>query len=147
MSSFFNGWDWRELATAWNIYIPDSYAGRDLYLLVKKQKEDPKPSRFVTKLDELFDNYDSWVEPVYEDFDETDPLIWYIDIVLRRAQGNSTRVMKKMAKDVRDYLNKLAKSNYTYYTPLWRGLAKIKDDWSLLIVISGRGPLLSFMWD
>ncbi len=160
----FDGWDWTELAVAWNIYIPFSYAGKDMYAFCEKMRLNPELRKQTSKYtvlhedgteeekqwSDLFPEIDYSVNE-YENFDEFDPVVWYIQTALRVSWGkdpnNVSRVVRKMANDVRCFAKKLAKSKHSYYTPLWLGLSRIKHDEVVLRVISTPSPLIGAMWD
>lgn len=115
----FCGWDWSELLKAWNIYQPE-----DFYI--------PDP-----------DNKYGFHPTCYE----IDPIKWYINKVMRRYTGDvPTRPMKKCAKDLRIFLSMLGdkKKSHTYSGPMWLGMSKIKDDWTLL---SHTLDNIESMWD
>jgi len=153
-STYLDGWDWRELANAWNVYIPESYAGKDMYKYSEERRleleagiERKEQSNIMKQLDMQID----WSVNEYEDFNESDPLVWYIGIVLNNAwkydlNGNS-RVMRKMANDIRCFAEKLSKSKHSYLSPLWAGLSKIRNDETLLKIVSIDHPLIASMWD
>ena len=88
--------------------------------------------------------YDILDEP---DHYEYEPLVWYIELALSRANFCETRVIKKMAKDVREYAVALATDGHTYMGPLWIGLSKIESDVEILRTIIGKYPLIAAMWD
>jgi hypothetical protein len=115
---YFMGWDWLELAKEWNLYIPDNYS-------------------FPGKNDFGFDEH-------HYDYD---PVNWFILSVLSKYNGvDSTRPMKKIAGDCRLFLSKLGDedNSSTYSWPLWDGMSKIEDDWTLLNFVY---PLIGYMWD
>lgn len=110
----FEGWDWTELAKAWNLYIPEDYwiAGIGDYL-----------------------------------YNDHDPVVWLIRSSLQQYNGMaSTRSMQKMANDVRIYLRLLGDpdNSHTYSSPLWYGMSKIEDDFTLL---NYTCELIGGMWD
>ncbi len=152
----FNGWDWSELADAWGIYIPEGYGGVDMYEYAEKRRLNPDekgPIAHYINEDgvdeprELFDGID-WSVNNYQPFNEYDPVVWYIIKVLGQYEGTKpTRVMMKMANDVRCFAKKLSESEFSYLTPLWKGMSEIEDDWSLLSLITDNSPLLASMWD
>ena len=72
----FKGWDYTELADAWNVYMP----------------------------------YDILDEPEHMEYD---PLIWYIELALKKADFRETRVIRKMANDVRKFCRALYKQGHT----------------------------------
>ncbi len=163
----FNGWDWSELARAWGVYIPESYAGKDMYVFCEKKRlatpeekaEDAKRTYGLIEEDgtiteklwsDLFGTREEehWDDHGYEDFNEYDPVLWYINLAMKKYDGaNDTRVIKKMANDIRAFCRALAEQNHTYMTPLWRGLSEIESDWSLINIITMDCPLLPAMWD
>ena len=51
--------------------------------------------------------------------------------------------LRKYAEDVRYYLFLLSIKDKGYYGPMWRGMSKITDDYSLLRIAI---PLIPYMW-
>jgi len=159
-TTYFTGYDWTELARAWNIYIPNSYAGKDMYECAEKHRLNPgmdKGLKYIRINDDgteeektwdgVFNELD-WSVNDYENFDETDPILWYITCALKKYDGgNETRVMKKIANDIREFCRALAKDSFTYLGPLWIGLSEIENDWTLINMVTMKGPLLQAMWD
>lgn len=115
----FIGQDWYELIKAWNVYVPE-----DFYMPDPEGKYGFHPTCY-----------------------EIDPLKWYMMEVMKQYKGDKvTRSMHKCCKDLRIFLNMLGdpeKCN-TYTGPLWIGLSKIQDDWTL---ISYSYDLIQSMWD
>ena len=160
-TTHFNGWDWSELAKAWNVYIPESYAGKDMYAYAEKHRLNPDMdkdrtytvveddgTRRVEKWTDLFGGAEHWAVNDYEDFNEHDPLLWYINGALKGYDGQKdTRVMKKMANDIRAFCRALVDQNHTYMTPVWKGLSEVENDWSLITFIIMDSPILPAMWD
>ena len=163
-NTYFDGWDWSELANAWGIYLPYSYAGKDMYAYAEKMRlrtdeekaEDAKKTYGVIEddgtvtehlWDDMFGDTLRWDTNDYEDFNEFDPIIWFIDAAMRGNDGDGSRVTRKMANDVRCFAKKLSESEISYLTPFWKGLSEIESDWTILNIISGNGPLLAYMWD
>lgn len=159
--AYFNGWDWSELARAWNVYIPESYAGKDMYRYAEERRLNPDIDKDrtytvinddgtmeVKKWTDLFGGAIDWSENNYEDFNEYDPLLWYINTAMRKYDGcKPTRVMRKMANDIRAFCRALAKSDHTYLTPVWKGLSEVEEDWTLIGFITMDCPILPAMWD
>jgi hypothetical protein len=116
----FNGWDWTELVKAWNVYIPDYFHyGND----------------FGVKYG------------YHETCTEYDPIKWLIFSALSKYDGNkSTRPMRKMAQDCREYLALLGNPDncYSYSGPMWLGMSKIEDDWTLLWMVYTN---IAMMWN
>ena len=110
----FTGWDWTELAHAWNVYIPEDF----------------------------------WIAGIGDYVcNDYDPVVWIIQEALKQYNGmTSTYVMRKMANDIRIYLRLLGNptTSHTYSSPLWIGMSKIEDDWTLL---SYTCELIGNMWD
>jgi len=154
-SIIFDGWDWTELAQAWNVYIPSSYAGKDMYAYAEKRRLNPVSDNKVvfskeTNLEDFMSDID-WSINEFENFEDYDPILWYINLALKRGweQGYElkSRVIARMASDVRCFAYKLSKSSHNYLAPLWEGLSRIEDDETLLRLISVHYPLLASMWD
>lgn len=150
----FNGWDWSELARAWNVYMPDSYAGKDLYRYEQEVRNGVRERMKMYKMDGTVYDFEKEFGlkgiqlPEYENFDEWEPLVWYIRTALSRDEdGSGTRVTRKMANDVRAFCLALAEDSHKYHEPLWIGMSKIEHDWTLLWLIIGEYPLLAEMWD
>jgi hypothetical protein len=159
----FNGWDWTELAKAWNLYIPESYSGEDMYDYAERNRLDEEfrnRERKYTVLhddgteeerdwNDLFDNSTfDWDNHGYEPFDSWHPIVWFIKGALHNDRdGSGTRVTRKLANDVRAFCRALATDSHKYYPPLWLGMAEIEHDWTLLWLIIGDYPLIAHMWD
>ena len=115
----FNGWDFMELAGEWGLL--DRYKDKpwvDDSLPIKQQavhhNDDSRPIREF--LEELCQQY-------MEHHDET--------------------LLTKYANDIRMYSRKLALEENSYYKPLWRGLARIEDDFT---IVRATILLLPCMW-
>jgi hypothetical protein len=163
----FNGWDWSELAKAWNVYMPESYAGKDMYQYAERNRTDEEyrtrertytlinddGTEDVKNWDDMFEGLDMnsqehWDNHGYEDFEEWEPLVWYIRTALKQDKdGSGTRVTRKMANDVRAFCLALATDSNKYHEPIWRGMAQVEHDFTLLWFIIGTHPLLAEMWD
>lgn len=116
----FKGWDWRELCEAWDIYVPD-----DFY------EPDPK---------------NEW--GFHPTCSERDPIKWFIKGAIKNEMfgGKKSRPLMKCAKDVRIFLRLLGdeEQSNTFSTPMWRGMAEITDDYTLMChTIDNIGA----MWD
>lgn len=163
-SPHFDGWDWTELADAWGIYIPESYAGKDMYEFCEKMRLNPelrdKTDSYIVCEDDGTETAHSWEELFgridysvneYENFDGYDPILWYIQIALKNSwdkdYNKPSRVIRKMANDVRCFAAALARDTHTYYGPFWEGLSKVEHDEVILRLISERHPLIGSMWD
>jgi hypothetical protein len=118
--TLFKGWDWLELAYAWNVYIPEDY----------------------------WMGVDSGVKfGFHASCDDYDPVKWLIKGALSRYDGNKpTRVMRKLANDCREYLALLGdpETSHTYASPVWLGMSKVEDDWTLLWFVYEN---IGNMWD
>ena len=100
----FDGWDFMELAEAWNIHVPYDSMG------------------VIT---------------------DADGIVMYLESVMKSYDGNeSTRCMKKCAKDIRIFCIGLSKG-WGYDGPLYKGLSEITDDWT---IISYAMKLMGNMW-
>lgn len=160
-TTYFYGYDWSELAEAWNVYIPESYAGKDMYRYAEERRLNPDIDKDKTytvieddgthrveKWTDLFGGALDWSVNEYEDFNEYDPLLWYIKCALKKYDGQEeTRVMKKMANDIRAFCRALAEQDHTYMTPVWLGLSQVENDYSLITFITMESPILPAMWD
>lgn len=100
-----------------------------------------------------FDGWDfmefseAWNIPVpYNSFGgpytDADCIKWYLESVLR--YDKETRPMKKCAKDIRIFTDKLSRSKYDYKSPMWVGMSKIENDWTIIKVAIA---LMDMMWD
>ena len=100
----FDGWDWTELAKAWNVYIPDDYwiPGMKGY---HETAYDHSP--VIWLIESALKQYDG---------------------------QRDTRVMRKLANDCRVYLKRLGdeENSHTYSGPMWLGMSQIESDWTLL---------------
>lgn len=115
----FHGWDWTELCEAWNVYMP-----KDFYIPDPENKYGFHPTCY-----------------------EIDPIKWYLTSVMKGYMGNeSTRPMKKCAKDLRKFLALLGdkEKGHSYSGPMWLGMSLIDDDWTLL---SHTYDNIGSMWD
>ena len=126
----FNGWDFMELAGEWGLldkykdkpWVDSQWAGspatHSSSLPIKQQavhhNDDSRPIREF--LEELCQEY-------MEHHDET--------------------LLTKYASDIRMYSRKLALEENSYYKPLWRGLARIEDDFT---IVRATILLLPCMW-
>jgi hypothetical protein len=77
-------------------------------------------------------------------YTDADVISVYLEQVLKNYNGKPTRPMRKCAKDIRIFLKKLSKSEHHYDTPVWKGMSKIEDDFTLL---SYAIKLMGNMWD
>jgi len=114
----FNGYDWTELARAWNVYIPD-----DFFMGI---------------------GFSYGFHPTCKDYD---PIKWMIYGAIEGYDGiKSSRVMYKLAQDCREYLSLLGNedTSNSYSAPVWLGMSKIKDDWTLLWFVYEN---IGSMWD
>lgn len=73
------------------------------------------------------------------------------DVVTNEYSGNSGMInkevnhtVKELADDLRKFLTELSKYHNTYYDVMWKGMSKIKDDYSLIVVTIA---IVGFMWD
>jgi len=117
---YFKGWDWTELARAWNVYIPE-----DFWMGVESGVDYGFHATCV----------------------DSDPVKWLIDAALSRYAGiGKRRVTRKMANDCREYLALLGdpETSNSYSAPVWYGMSKIKDDWTLLWFVHDN---IEAMWD
>lgn len=115
----FEGWDWTEFLKAWNIYQPE-----DFYMPDPENKYGFHPT-----------------------CSEIDPIKWYLRGVMGQHKGCKVpRSMQKCAKDLRIFLSMLGdpEQSNTYSHPLWLGMSKIEDDWTLL---QFSYDLIQNMWD
>lgn len=113
LSSYpFRGYDFMELAEAWNVYIGDEFwiAGVGRYHVL---------------------------------YSDADVIAVYLKEVCKKYDGcEPTRAMRKHAKDIRIFTKALSQG-MTYDAPLWYGMSKIEDDWTLLQYAI---QLMSCMW-
>jgi len=115
----FVGFDWTELLSAWNVYQP-----KDFYVPDPEKKYGFHPTCY-----------------------EIDPIKWYLRSVMKQYNGNKpSRPMQKCAKDLRIFLRLLGdpEQSNTYSAPMWIGMSKIENDWTLL---SFSYDLIDCMWD
>lgn len=73
------------------------------------------------------------------------------DVLILEFDGNSNVIdnevkhtMGELAEDIRAFLTELSKYHNSYYDVLWEGMAKIKDDFSLIVMTIA---IIGFMWD
>ena len=153
----FMGWDFSELAKAWNLpseigdphmenFIDDpDWKGQDF--------DGPDENDYYT----FNPNY-KITGPVFDqcsDYYDTDKVVLiYLDEVLRIGYKKPwkngyqlpSRVLRKVAKDIRIYLMKLSENSSSYYGPMWEGMSKIESDEELIRIIAGT-KLIGWMWD
>ena len=115
----FNGWDFMELAGEWGLL--DKYKDQpwtDTTLPIKQQavhhNDDSRPIREF--LEELCEKY---------------------------VLSHDESIFKPYANDIRMYARKLALEDTSYYAPLWRGLARVEDDFT---IVRATILLLPCMW-
>ena len=73
-----------------------------------------------------------------------DDFIWlkhYIDSLFTHMES---RPRAKFCKEVRIFLPELIKQEHTYWTPIWKGLLAIEEDFTFLQAVS---CLIDHMWD
>lgn len=92
---------------------------------------------------------DAWNIPVpYNSagnpYTDADCIRWYLQSVMSYFDGNPTRVMRKCAKDIRLFTKELGKSEISYISPMWEGMSKIEDDWTLIGVAM---RVMDMLWD
>ena len=148
----FNGWDYHELALAWNIPNEMGDPHDENFVDVENwtEPEQNEDGTYPFKPDYKI------VGPVYDDcedwFDCDKVIAIYIGVALKTAwdkpwkNGNQlkSRVVKKMAKDLRIYLKELSKGCTSYYGPMWDGMSKIESDTELLRIFK---ELVGWAWD
>ena len=110
----FDGFDFTELADAWNVCAFDK--------------------------DQISDNVEDWRHSI-----DSDSIKFYLRNVLKGYDGGDPSfVMRKTAKDIRIFATELADCDFHHHGPLWKGLASIEDDFT---VISMTIPLVAYMWN
>lgn len=92
---------------------------------------------------------DAWNIPVPYDsigdrYTDADCIVWYLQSTMYNYHGESTRVMRKCAKDIRLFTKELGKSKMSYMSPMWEGMSKIEDDWT---IISVAIRVMNMLWD
>ena len=122
----FNGWDFMELAGEWGLL------GRydDMPWVDKKGKiggkSNSKPKASIHHNDDS--------RPIREFLEE---------LCEKYVLAYDESVFKPYANDIRKYTRKLALEESSYYAPLWRGLARIEDDFT---IVRATILLLPCMW-
>ena len=114
----FNGWDFMELAGEWGLL--DRYKDKPWV----DEPPDPKPT--------IHHNDDS--RPIREFLEE---------LCQEYMEHHDETLLTKYANDIRMYSRKLALEENSYYKPLWRGLARIEDDFT---IVRATILLLPCMW-
>ena len=115
----FNGWDFMELAGEWE--------------LLDKYKDQPWTDTSVPiKQQAVHHNDDS--RPIREFLES---------LCQEYMEYHDENLLTKYANDIRMYSRKLALEDSSYYTPLWRGLARIEDDFT---IVRATILLLPCMW-
>ena len=81
----------------------------------------------------------------YSDFNIYTDDAQHIKLYLRSCLNyEKSRVMRKTANDIRDYLVELALQDHTYKTPVWEAMSGIEEDFTLIqLTIS----MIDHMWD
>lgn len=90
-----------------------------------------------------FDGYDwtelaeVWCQARVLDEDNPKLLGDYISEI-NRAQilGQSTRVAKRTAEDIREYCKQLSQFNFVNYRKVWKAISEIEDDFTVMKVFS-----------
>jgi len=114
----FNGWDFMELAGEWGLL------GRYHDKPWVDDPPEPKPS--------VHHNDDS--RPIREFLEE---------LCEKYVLSHDESIFKPYANDIRMYVRKLALEDSSYYAPLWRGLARVEDDFT---IVRATILLLPCMW-
>ena len=71
-------------------------------------------------------------------------LLYFLEgVIVRYLSGKGCFVVRKVAKDIRLYVEQLAKNESYGDAPLWAGLAKITDDY---ILVYYTKKLIMDMW-
>jgi len=112
----FSGWDFMEFVVVWNLedrYRDKPWVDTDTPTTVH-HNDDSRPIREF--LEEKCQEY-------FTTHDES--------------------ILQPYADDIRMYARKLAIGDNSYYAPLWRGLARIKDDFT---IVRATILLLPCMW-
>ncbi len=102
----FNGWDYTELLAKWDLFNEESPACtlvQKVYEPVKDSQDDSKPIRQFLE----------------------DLLVVYL------ATQDEDKI-KPYADDIRRFTRKLGVEDMSYYKPLWRGLSRIEDDFTIV---------------
>ena len=119
----FSGFDYCELCDAWNLpyQIGDDHSENMIYV----------------GGDDFMNSFKK-VGPVYDEcpdyFDSDRVITEYLKIILHKSYGSdrTSRVLTKVARDLRVFLDKLGDSEYSYQSPMWKGMSKIEDDGTLV---------------
>ena len=102
----FNGWDYTELIAKWDLYNETSLA----CTVVQKVYEPEKTSQ-----------------------DDSKPIRQFLeDLLTTYFATQNEEVVKPFADDIRRFARKLSVEDMSYYRPLWRGLSRIEDDFTIV---------------
>jgi hypothetical protein len=121
----FDGWDFMELAIAWN--LEDAYKEK----VWVDHDDDGKLSK-PTQPAGIHHNDDS--RPIREFLEE---------LCKKYFENHDATIFTKYAQDLRMFARKLSLCDSSYYAPLWRGLARIEDDFT---IVRASILLLPCMW-
>jgi len=76
--------------------------------------------------------------------DDSKPIRRFLESLIKQSQRlGDESLLSPYANDIRMYTRKLAQNDISYYRPLWRGLARIEDDFTL---VRATILLLPCMW-
>jgi hypothetical protein len=126
----FNGWDFMELAGEWNLldkyddmpWVDKQWAGSQ----ATRSSNPPNP------------------RPTIHHNDDSRPIREFLEALCQEYMENHDEsLLTKYANDIRMYTRKLALEDSSFYAPLWRGLARVEDDFT---IVRTTILLLPCMW-
>jgi hypothetical protein len=121
----FDGFDFLELACAWDLH----------------DKYNDKP--WVDSEEDGTISQPSGPAGIHHN-DDSRPIREFLEELCQKYfENHDESILTKYAEDLRMFARKLSLGDDSYYKPLWRGLARIEDDFT---IVRASILLLPCMW-
>lgn len=95
--------------------------------------------------EELADEWGLYLPDSLDDYSEPMTTAEWINLYLENfiQTVSDTRTRRKAAKDIRKYCQLMSDDDCCFECPVWEGMAKVEDDFTLIRLFS---PLIGYAW-